>query len=45
VYLGTDYPFDMGLPDPLGVVEAIGTTDEAGKQRIREGNARSALRL
>ena len=45
VYLGTDYPFDMGLPDPLGVVEAIGTTDEAGKQRIREGNARAALRL
>jgi aminocarboxymuconate-semialdehyde decarboxylase len=45
VYLGTDYPFDMGLPDPLGVVDAIGTTDEAGKQRIREGNARAALRL
>src|SRR5215212_9360679 len=45
VYLGTDYPFDMGLPDPLGVVEAIRTTDEAGKQRIREGNARAALRL
>ena len=45
VYLGTDYPFDMGLGDPLAVVDAITTTDAAGKQRIREGNARAALRL
>jgi aminocarboxymuconate-semialdehyde decarboxylase len=45
VYLGTDYPFDMGLPDPLGTVQAIETTDEAGKALISEGNARAALRL
>ena len=45
VYLGTDYPFDMGVPDPLAIIDAIDTTDEAGKQQIREGNARSALRL
>jgi len=45
VYLGTDYPFDMGLGDPLAVVDKIETTDEAGKQRIREGNARDALRV
>jgi len=45
VYLGTDYPFDMGIPDPLATIDAITTTDEAGKERIREGNARAALRL
>jgi aminocarboxymuconate-semialdehyde decarboxylase len=45
VYLGTDYPFDMGVPDPLGVIDAIGTTDGSGKQLIREGNAQAALRL
>jgi aminocarboxymuconate-semialdehyde decarboxylase len=45
VYLGTDYPFDMGLADPIGTVEAIETTDEAGKAKISEGNARAALRI
>jgi aminocarboxymuconate-semialdehyde decarboxylase len=45
VYLGTDYPFDMGVPDPHAVIDAISTTDEAGKALIREGNARPALRL
>ena len=45
VYLGTDYPFDMGLPDPLGAVAAIETTDEAGKALISEGNAKAALGL
>ena len=45
VYLGTDYPFDMGEPDPLGVIDAIATTDAAGKDLITDGNARAALRL
>jgi aminocarboxymuconate-semialdehyde decarboxylase len=45
VYLGTDYPFDMGLPDPGGTVQAIRTTDDAGKSKISEGNARAALRI
>jgi aminocarboxymuconate-semialdehyde decarboxylase len=45
VYLGTDYPFDMGLPDPVGTIEAIETTDAAGKALIKEGNAKAALRL
>ena len=45
VYLGTDYPFDMGLPDPVGTVQGIDTTDDAGKARISEGNARAALRI
>jgi aminocarboxymuconate-semialdehyde decarboxylase len=44
-YLGTDYPFDMGLADAVGVVDAIQTTDAAGKQLIKDGNARAALRL
>ena len=45
VYLGTDYPFDMGEPDPLGRIDAIATTDAAGKDLIRSGNAASALGL
>jgi aminocarboxymuconate-semialdehyde decarboxylase len=45
VYLGTDYPFDMGLPDPVGVADAIQTTDQAGKALIKGGNARAALGL
>jgi aminocarboxymuconate-semialdehyde decarboxylase len=45
VYLGTDYPFDMGPGDPVGIVNAIETTDEAGKALIRGGNAREALRI
>jgi len=45
VYLGSDYPFDMGLPDPVGTIDAIETTDAAGKERIKEGNARAALHL
>lgn len=45
VYLGTDYPFDMGVADPIEAIEAIETTDEAGKALIRGGNAEAALRL
>ena len=45
VYLGTDYPFDMGLADPVSVTEAIRTTDRTGKDLIKGGNARGALRL
>jgi aminocarboxymuconate-semialdehyde decarboxylase len=45
VYLGTDYPFDMGLPDPVGTVQNISTIDDAGKSLISTGNARAALRL
>jgi hypothetical protein len=35
----------MGVPDPVGTVEAIETTNAAGKALISEGNARAALRL
>jgi aminocarboxymuconate-semialdehyde decarboxylase len=45
VYLGTDYPFDMGLPDPVGTVQNISSIDDAGKSLISTGNARAALRL
>jgi len=30
--LGSDFPFDMGDPDPLGTVEKAGLTPEALKQ-------------
>ena len=32
VMLGSDFPFDMGDPDPLGTVEKAGLTPEALKQ-------------
>ncbi|MFZ9018541.1 MAG: amidohydrolase family protein [Ilumatobacteraceae bacterium] len=28
VLLGTDYPFDMGLPDPLALVAGASLTEE-----------------
>jgi aminocarboxymuconate-semialdehyde decarboxylase len=34
VFLGSDYPFDMGATDPVGDVEAIGTTDPEAAHRI-----------
>jgi len=45
VYLGTDYPFDMGVADPVVVIDGIETTGKAGKALIKGGNAQSALRL
>ncbi|MPZ51204.1 MAG: amidohydrolase family protein [Acidimicrobiia bacterium] len=39
VMLGTDFPFDMGEDDPLGLVDAVeGLTDE-DRQAIKGGNA------
>jgi hypothetical protein len=35
----------MGEPDPLGRIDAITTTDAAGKALIRGDNAKAALRL
>jgi aminocarboxymuconate-semialdehyde decarboxylase len=45
VFLGTDYPYDMGIGDPVGLIDSIETTDEAGKALIKGGNAQKALGL
>lgn len=44
VLLGTDYPFDMGLPDPLALIsEALLTAAE--QELIVGGNARRLLQI
>lgn len=44
VLLGTDYPYDMGLPDPLALVADARLTD-AERDLIVGGNARRLLRM
>jgi aminocarboxymuconate-semialdehyde decarboxylase len=38
VVLGSDYPFEMGDPDPVGTVRAVAGLDEAERQLILHGN-------
>lgn len=45
VLLGTDYPFDMGLLDPVGLIESLESTDAVGKAQIAGGNAARLLGL
>ncbi|TVZ02287.1 amidohydrolase [Trebonia kvetii] len=42
VLLGTDYPFDMGIPDPLDRLAAAGLPSSAS-EAIRGGNAAALL--
>jgi aminocarboxymuconate-semialdehyde decarboxylase len=42
--IGSDYPFNMGDPDPLGTAEKAGF-DAAALQALRAGNARRFLGL
>ncbi len=44
VLLGTDYPYDMGVDDPLGFVEGL-KLSRAGKDRIEGGNAARLLKI
>jgi len=45
VLLGTDYPYDMGESDPLGLVGRVAGLDEAGRTAVLGGNAAQLLRL
>lgn len=38
VVLGTDYPFEMGETDPVGLVAGVPGLDEEGRRRILEDN-------
>jgi aminocarboxymuconate-semialdehyde decarboxylase len=44
VMLGSDYPFDMGDPDPLGTLDAAGL-DAASLAQIKEKTAKDLFRL
>ncbi len=43
VVLGTDYPFDMGMEDPLGFVDGTATLTAGDKAAIVGGNAAQLL--
>jgi aminocarboxymuconate-semialdehyde decarboxylase len=45
VVLGTDYPYDMGLDDPLGLIDSLISANADGKARIKGGNAARLLKL
>ena len=45
VVLGTDYPYDMGLDDPVGLIDGLSGPDPAAKDQIKGGNAARLLRL
>ena len=43
VLLGTDYPYDMGEVDPVGLIEGVPRLARAEKDRIMGGNAARLL--
>jgi aminocarboxymuconate-semialdehyde decarboxylase len=44
VLLGTDYPYDMGVEDPIGFIES-GRFSSADKSKIAGGNAARLLKI
>ena len=44
VLLGTDYPYDMGEVDPIGLIESVKRLGRADKELIMGGNALRLLR-
>jgi len=45
ILLGTDYPYDMGDDDPLGLLGRVPGLDEAAHAAIQGGNAAQLLKL
>lgn len=45
VLLGSDYPFDMGDLDPVGLVESCSGLDAAARRLILADNARTLFRI
>jgi aminocarboxymuconate-semialdehyde decarboxylase len=45
VLLGTDYPFDMGEEDPVGLINSVPRLKPAEKQMIMGGTAARLLRI
>jgi aminocarboxymuconate-semialdehyde decarboxylase len=39
VMLGTDFPFDMGEEDPLGLIDSVDGLTDAERHAIKGGNA------
>jgi aminocarboxymuconate-semialdehyde decarboxylase len=45
VVLGTDYPYDMGEEDPLGLIAQVKGVSKVDKDLIRGGNAARLLKI
>jgi aminocarboxymuconate-semialdehyde decarboxylase len=45
VVLGTDYPFDMGYYDPLGLLEGVRGLSDEDKELIRSQTAARLLNI
>ena len=45
IVLGTDYPFDMGMYDPVGFVDGTATLTQRDKEAIVGGNAARLLNI
>ena len=45
VLLGTDYPYDMGEDDPLGLIASVKRLTRAERDAIEGGNAAKLLRI
>ena len=45
VVMGTDYPYDMAEPDPVGHVYSVQGLDDHDKAKIMGGNAVELLGL
>jgi aminocarboxymuconate-semialdehyde decarboxylase len=45
VLLGTDYPYDMGVDDPVGFIAAVPRLKRDERERIEGGNAARLLKI
>ena len=45
VLLGTDYPYDMGMDDPVGFIDGVKKLSAAQKKQIMGDNAARLLKI
>jgi aminocarboxymuconate-semialdehyde decarboxylase len=45
ILLGSDYPYDMGSEDPVGLVNAVEGLDGKERAQVLGGNAARLLKL
>jgi aminocarboxymuconate-semialdehyde decarboxylase len=45
ILLGTDYPYDMGETDPIGLLQKVRNLSEEELTKVRGGNAIELLNL
>jgi aminocarboxymuconate-semialdehyde decarboxylase len=45
VMLGTDYPYDMGETDPVGLISSVPKLSRADAKMVMGGNAQKLFKL